>query len=49
VKVIEKAVRAFAEEVKTAKFPEEKHCYRMIEGEPDKLKAMVERRVSKLR
>jgi len=47
--VIEKAVRAFAEEVKTAKFPEEKHCYRMIEGEPDKLKAMVERRVSKLR
>jgi len=47
--VIEKAVRAFAEEVKTAKFPEEKHCYRMIEGEPDKLKAMVERRLSKLR
>ncbi len=39
--LIEKAFREFGEEVKTGKFPEEKHCYRMIEGESDKLEGML--------
>ena len=45
---IQKAITAYVEDVKGVKFPEEKHCYRMIEGEADKLKAMVDKRVSKL-
>ncbi len=39
--LIEKAFREFSEDVKTGKFPEEKHCYRMIEGESDKLEGML--------
>ena len=39
--LIEKAFREFGEDVKTGKFPEEKHCYRMIEGESDKLEGML--------
>ncbi len=38
---IEKAFRAYSDDVKTSKFPEEKHCYPMIEGEHDKLQAML--------
>ncbi len=45
--VIEKAVREFIADVKGVKFPEEKHCYRMVEGEADKLKALVEKRLKK--
>jgi len=29
--------------VKTVKFPEEKHCYRMIEGEHEKLEALLKK------
>ncbi len=39
--IIEKACREFGEEVRGGKFPEEKHCYRMLEGEHDKLQSMV--------
>ena len=39
--VIDKALRQFAEEVKSGKFPEEKHCYRMLEGEHEKLQALL--------
>lgn len=39
--IIEKAFREFGEEVRTGKFPEEKHCYRMLEGEHEKLQSMV--------
>jgi 3-methyl-2-oxobutanoate hydroxymethyltransferase len=39
--VIDKALRQFAEEVRTGKFPEEKHCYRMLEGEHEKLQALL--------
>jgi len=38
--VITKAFSDFIEDVRTGKFPEEKHCYRMVEGELDKLEAM---------
>jgi len=38
--VITKAFGEYIEDVRTGKFPEEKHCYRMIEGEIDKLEAM---------
>ncbi len=38
---IETAFKAFVEDVKTGKFPEEKHNYRMIEGEADKMNAMI--------
>ncbi len=38
---IEKAFREYSDDVKTGKFPEEKHCYRMIEGEFDKLESML--------
>jgi len=40
----EEMTRAFQEysrDVKEAKFPEERHCYRMIEGEFEKLTAML--------
>ena len=39
--VITKAFGEYIEDVRTGKFPEEKHCYRMIEGESDKLEAML--------
>jgi 3-methyl-2-oxobutanoate hydroxymethyltransferase len=39
--VITKAFGEYIEDVRTSKFPEEKHCYRMIEGEIDKLEATL--------
>lgn len=39
--VITKAFGEYIEDVRTSKFPEEKHCYRMIEGESDKLESML--------
>ncbi|TET46626.1 MAG: 3-methyl-2-oxobutanoate hydroxymethyltransferase [Dehalococcoidia bacterium] len=39
--VIEKAFREYIDDVRTGKFPEEKHCYRMVEGELDKLEGML--------
>ncbi|MEE9399906.1 MAG: 3-methyl-2-oxobutanoate hydroxymethyltransferase [Dehalococcoidales bacterium] len=42
--IIEKAFREYIEDVKTVKFPEEKHCYRMIEGEQEKLEALLKKR-----
>ena len=39
--VITKAFGENIEDVRTSKFPEEKHCYRMVEGESDKLEAML--------
>jgi 3-methyl-2-oxobutanoate hydroxymethyltransferase len=39
--VMEKAFRDYAEDVRTGKFPEEKHCYRMVEGELDKLNSTL--------
>lgn len=38
---IEKAFREYSDDVKAAKFPEEKHCYRMVEGEHEKLESML--------
>jgi len=38
---IEKAFREYSDDVKTGKFPEEKHCYRMVEGELEKLESMM--------
>ncbi len=42
--IIEKAFREYIDDVKTVKFPEEKHCYRMIEGEQEKLEALLKKR-----
>jgi 3-methyl-2-oxobutanoate hydroxymethyltransferase len=39
--VIDKGLKDFIDDVKTDKFPEEKHCYRMVEGEIDKLESML--------
>ncbi|MGD8501899.1 MAG: 3-methyl-2-oxobutanoate hydroxymethyltransferase [Phycisphaerales bacterium] len=39
--VITKAFGEYIDDVRTGKFPEEKHCYRMIEGELDKLESML--------
>jgi len=39
--VIDKALREHIDDVKTGKFPEEKHCYRMVEGEIEKLESML--------
>ena len=41
--VIVKAFTEYAEDVRTGKFPEEKHCYRMIEGEHEKLEALLKK------
>lgn len=38
--IIEKAFREYIEDVRTGKFPEEKHCYRMLDGELEKLSAL---------
>jgi len=39
--IIEKVFGDYIEEVRTEKFPQEKHCYRMREGELEKLKALL--------
>jgi len=39
--IIEKAMREFGEDVKSNKFPEEKHCYRMLDSEYEKLQALL--------
>jgi 3-methyl-2-oxobutanoate hydroxymethyltransferase len=39
--VIEKAFREFGEDVRAGKFPEEKHCYRMLDGEYEKLETLL--------
>jgi len=39
--VIDKAFREFIDDVRTGKFPEEKHCYHMVEGELEKLESML--------
>jgi len=39
--IIDKAFREFCEDVRAGKFPEEKHCYRMLEGEYEKLQALL--------
>ncbi len=39
--VVEKAFREYIDDVQTGKFPEEIHCYRMVEGELDKLEAQL--------
>jgi 3-methyl-2-oxobutanoate hydroxymethyltransferase len=41
--VIEKAFGEFAQDVRTGRFPEERHCYRMLEGEHDKLQAILKK------
>jgi len=41
--VIVKAFTEYAEDVRTGKFPEEKHCYRMVEGEHEKLQALLKK------
>ncbi|MFC1916279.1 3-methyl-2-oxobutanoate hydroxymethyltransferase [Chloroflexota bacterium] len=41
--IIEKAFRGYIEDVKTGKFPEEKHCYRMPEEEHTKLQALLKK------
>ena len=41
--IIEKVFGDYIEEIRTEKFPQEKHCYRMREGEPEKLKALLEK------
>jgi 3-methyl-2-oxobutanoate hydroxymethyltransferase len=41
--IIVKAFTEYAEDVRTGKFPEEKHCYRMIEGEHEKLEVLLKK------
>ncbi len=41
--IIEKAFRDYIGDIKTSKFPEEKHCYRMLEGEQEKLEALLKK------
>jgi 3-methyl-2-oxobutanoate hydroxymethyltransferase len=39
--IIEKALREFGEDVRSGKFPEEKHCYHMLDGEYEKLQVLL--------
>jgi 3-methyl-2-oxobutanoate hydroxymethyltransferase len=41
--IIVKAFREYIEDVRTGRFPEEKHCYRMIEGEYEKLEELLKK------
>ena len=36
------AIQSYAADVRAGRFPEDVHCYKMIEGEAEKLKAMLE-------
>jgi 3-methyl-2-oxobutanoate hydroxymethyltransferase len=40
---IEKAFRAFRDEVRTGKFPEAEHCYGMLAGEHEKLQTLLKK------
>ena len=40
--IMEQAFRDYIAEVRSGKFPEEKHCYHMLEGELEKLKTSLE-------
>ncbi len=40
---IEKAFGDYIEEVRAEKFPQEKHCYRMLEGELEKLETLLKK------
>ena len=39
--IIEKVLGDYIDEIRTEKFPQEKHCYKMREGELEKLKALL--------
>ena len=41
--VIGQAFREFIDDVRSGKFPEEKHCYGMLEGEYEKLQALLKK------
>ncbi|MDP6043818.1 MAG: 3-methyl-2-oxobutanoate hydroxymethyltransferase [Dehalococcoidales bacterium] len=41
--IIVKAFTEYAEDIRSGKFPEEKHCYRMLEGEHEKLQARLKK------
>lgn len=41
--LMEKGLGDYVAEVKTSKFPEEKHCYKMLEREAEKLKTLLEK------
>jgi 3-methyl-2-oxobutanoate hydroxymethyltransferase len=41
--IIEKAFGEYIEDVRTGRFPEEKHCYRMLDGELEKLNASLKK------
>jgi len=41
--IIVKAFTEYAEDVRSGKFPEDKHCYHMLEGELDKLQARLKK------
>ncbi|MFW6150692.1 MAG: 3-methyl-2-oxobutanoate hydroxymethyltransferase [Chloroflexota bacterium] len=41
-----KAMKAYVGEVREGKFPEDTHCYKMIEGEADKLSRLMEKQES---
>ena len=43
IEVIEKAFHEYIDDVKAGRFPEEKHCYRMLEGELEKLNALLKK------
>ncbi|GAI48145.1 unnamed protein product, partial [marine sediment metagenome] len=42
--IIEKVFGDYIEEIRTGKFPQEKHCYRMLEGESEKLKTLLKKK-----
>ncbi len=41
--IIVKAFTEYAEDVRSGKFPEDKHCYHMLEGELEKLQAQLKK------
>ena len=41
--IIETAFRDYIDEIRTSKFPEDKHCYHMLDGEHEKLEALLKK------
>jgi 3-methyl-2-oxobutanoate hydroxymethyltransferase len=40
--VVTQAIRSYGDEVRSGQFPAEEHCYRMVEGEHEKFRELVE-------
>lgn len=41
--IVTNAMKAYCDDVRSGRFPDEAHCYRMVDGEPEKFLALMEK------